>query len=106
VTNIAQESDIFLSNAQRKEHEKESQILAEYAATVSMGWLVKYGLNQPCAEATGIYVSTLLGIVDIAAPSILQPVLGEFIGSLLMAIYRCEHQGNDANFSRKLRMIN
>ena len=49
MTNIAQESDIFLSNAQRKEHEKESQILAEYAATVSMGWLVKYGLNQPCA---------------------------------------------------------
>jgi proteasome component ECM29 len=63
-----------------------NNVLAEYAATVSMGWLVKYGLNQPCAEATGIYVSTLLGIVDIAAPSILQPVLGELIGLLLMAL--------------------
>jgi proteasome component ECM29 len=47
---------------------------------------VKYGLNQTCAEATGICVSCLLGIVDIAAPSTLQPVLAELIGSLLMAM--------------------
>ena len=80
---------------------------AEYAATVSLGWLVKYGLNQPCAEATGICVSCLLGIVDIAAPSTLQPVLAELIGSLLMAMSGLEPAalnylqvraaGNDAN---------
>jgi hypothetical protein len=29
-------------------------------------WLVKYGLNQPCAEATGFSVSCLLGIVEVS----------------------------------------
>jgi proteasome component ECM29 len=102
-----QESDIYLSNAQRKERQKRSLISAEHAATVSLGWLVKYGLNQPCAEATGICVSCLLGIVDIAAPSTLQPMLAELIGSLLMAMSGLEPAalnylqvraaGNDAN---------
>ena len=85
-TDLAQDSDVYLSDAQRKERERQSQITAEYAATVSLGWLVKYGLNQQCAEATGICISTLLGIVDVAKPSTLQPVLAELIGSLLMAM--------------------
>jgi proteasome component ECM29 len=50
------------------------------------GWLVKYGLNQPCAEATGICVSSLLAVIDIAKPSTLQPVLDSLIGALLMAL--------------------
>lgn len=83
---LQQESDVYLSNAQRKEREIQSQITAEYAATVSLGWLVKFGLNQPCAEATGICVSCLLGVVDVAKPSTLQPVLAELVGSLLMAM--------------------
>lgn len=80
------DSDLYLSNTHRKEREEQSRVSAEFAATVSLGWLVKFGLNQPCAEATGICVSCLLGIVDIAAPSTLQPVLAELIGSLLMAM--------------------
>eukprot|EP00584_Thalassiosira_punctigera_P018638 CAMPEP_0172559748 /NCGR_PEP_ID=MMETSP1067-20121228/85506_1 /TAXON_ID=265564 ORGANISM="Thalassiosira punctigera, Strain Tpunct2005C2" /NCGR_SAMPLE_ID=MMETSP1067 /ASSEMBLY_ACC=CAM_ASM_000444 /LENGTH=976 /DNA_ID=CAMNT_0013349411 /DNA_START=13 /DNA_END=2940 /DNA_ORIENTATION=- len=79
-------SDVYLSNAQRKQDEKRREISAEHAATVSLGWLVKYGLNQPCAEATGICVSCLLGIVAVAKPSTLQPVLAELVGSLLMAM--------------------
>lgn len=47
---------------------------------------MKYGLNQPCSEATGICISCLLGIVDVAKPATLQPVLAELIGSLLMAM--------------------
>jgi proteasome component ECM29 len=81
-----QETDAYLSNTQLKQREKQSQITAEYAATVSLGWLVKYGLNQSAAEATGICISCLLGIVDVAKPSTLQPVLPELIGSLLMAM--------------------
>lgn len=80
------DDDVYLSNAQRQQREKQRLSEAEYAATVSLGWLVKYGLNQPCAEATGICISTLLGIVDVAKPSTLQPVLAELIGSLLMAM--------------------
>jgi len=86
VSDVTQDSDIYMSNTQRKLREKQSEISAEYAATVSLGWLVKYGLNQQCAEATGICISCLLGIVDVAAPCTVQPVLAELIGSLLMAM--------------------
>jgi len=59
---------------------------AAAAAATALRWLVKYGLNQPCAEATGFCVSCLLGVVDVAKPSTLQPILPELIGSLLMAM--------------------
>ena len=84
--NAKEEEEVYLSNAERKRREKENDINSEYAATVSLGWLVKYGLNQPCAEATGICISCLLGIVDVSKPTTLQPVLAELIGSLLMAM--------------------
>jgi proteasome component ECM29 len=81
-----EENDVYLSNAERKRREEENDVNSGYAATVSLGWLVKYGLNQPCAEATGICISCLLGIVDVSKPTTLQPVLTELIGSLLMAM--------------------
>lgn len=84
------ESDNYVSDAQRKSKESQQRIQAGYAATVSLGWLVKYGLNQSCAEATGICVSCLLGIVEVAEPSTLEPVLSELIGSLLMAMSSLE----------------
>lgn len=59
---------------------------ASAAASTALRWLVKNGLNQPCAEATGACVSTLLGIVEVVRPSILAPVLPELIDSLLMAM--------------------
>ena len=115
VSGFSHESDVYLSNAQRKEREKQSEITAEYAATVSLGWLVKYGLNQACAEATGICISTLLGIVEVAKPSTLQPVLPELIGSLLMAMSGLEPAalnylqvrtaGNDAAASDNLERL-
>ena len=84
------ENDIYLSNAQRKSQASQQLAYAGYAATVSLGWLVKYGLNQPCAEATGICVSCLLRIVDVAVPTTLEPVLSELIASLLMAMSSLE----------------
>lgn len=84
--NTTEEDEMYLSNAERKMREKKNDINSEHAATVSLGWLVKYGLNQPCAEATGICISCLLGIVDVSKPTTLQPVLAELIGSLLMAM--------------------
>ena len=56
------------------------------AASTALGWLVKYGLNQSCAEATGFCLSTLLCVVDVSTPSTLQPVIPELIGSLAMAM--------------------
>ena len=58
LADTSQESDAYLSSTQRKQPEKQSQISAEYAATVSLRWLVKYGLNHPCAEAAGICLSS------------------------------------------------
>lgn len=107
MTDTYRENDVYLSNAQRNLQERQRRTFAEYAVTVSLGWLVKYGLNQQCAEATGICVSCLLGIVNVAEPSTLQPVLSELIGSLLMAMSSLEPAalnylqvrtaGNDAN---------
>jgi len=59
---------------------------ARAAAATSLRWLVKHGLNQPCAEAVGACVSCLLGIVEVVQPVTLQPVLSELIGALLMAM--------------------
>eukprot|EP00551_Chaetoceros_affinis_P007513 CAMPEP_0203684740 /NCGR_PEP_ID=MMETSP0090-20130426/48190_1 /ASSEMBLY_ACC=CAM_ASM_001088 /TAXON_ID=426623 /ORGANISM="Chaetoceros affinis, Strain CCMP159" /LENGTH=1703 /DNA_ID=CAMNT_0050553919 /DNA_START=614 /DNA_END=5725 /DNA_ORIENTATION=+ len=58
---------------------------AAVASTV-LPWLVRKGLNQSCQEAVGFAVSTILGIVEVAQPKTLQPVLPELIGSLLMAM--------------------
>ena len=38
--------DAYLTNAQRRKMDKKNEATAKYAATVSLGWLVKYGLNQ------------------------------------------------------------
>jgi len=59
---------------------------ATAAASTALRWLVKNGLNQPCAEATGACVSTLLGVVDVVRPVILEPVLPDLINALLMAM--------------------
>ena len=58
---------------------------AAASATV-LPWLMKIGLNQTCAEASGFSVACLLNIVEVARPETLQPVLPELIGSLLMAM--------------------
>jgi hypothetical protein len=48
---------------------------ASSAASTSSRWLVKHGPNQPCAEAVGICISCLLGIVEAAQPVTLEPEL-------------------------------
>lgn len=56
------------------------------ASSTILPWLVDYGLNQSCAEAAGFAVSCLLGIVEVAMPVTLEPVLSGLIGALLMAM--------------------
>ncbi len=64
---------------------KKKKTSAAASATV-LPWLMKIGLNQTCAEASGFSVACLLNIVEVARPETLQPVLPELIGSLLMAM--------------------
>lgn len=68
------------------EEQQEAEEAARAAAATSLRWLVKHGLNQPCAEAVGASVSCLLGIIDVVQPVTLQPVLSELIGALLLAM--------------------
>lgn len=68
------------------EEQQEAIESAKAAAATCLRWLVKHGLNQPCAEAVGACVSCLLGIVEVVQPATLQPVLSELIGALLMAM--------------------
>ena len=73
-------------NTPTAEEQHKAAEAARAAAGTSLRWLVKHGLNQPCAEAVGACVSCLLGIVDVVQPATLQPVLSELIGALLMAM--------------------
>lgn len=67
-------------------HEKN----ASAAAATSLRWLIKHGLNQPCPEATGVCVSCLVRIVDVANPSILQPLVPDLLRSLLLSMSSLE----------------
>eukprot|EP00804_Cyclotella_cryptica_P020845 CCRYP_011471-RA/>CCRYP_011471-RA protein AED:0.17 eAED:0.17 QI:1356/1/1/1/1/1/5/334/2365 len=89
-SNITADEESYMSNVQRELYKKRKESNAEVAATVSLSWLIRHGLNQPCAEATGICISSTLGIVDVAKPSTLQPVLDSLVGSLLMAMSALE----------------
>ena len=68
----------------------ESEISSSSASSTILSWLVKFGLNQPCAEATGFSISCLLSIVDVAKPISLEPVLPQLIFSLMMAMSNLE----------------
>lgn len=68
--------------------QRERQAVA--AAGTSLRWLVTHGLKQPVPEATGICLSCLVAIIDIVPPKILQPVLSDLIGHLLMSMSSLE----------------
>lgn len=59
---------------------------ASSAAATSLRWLIRYGLSQPCPEATGICISTLVEVVGVAKATILKPILPDLLRSLLMAM--------------------
>ena len=59
---------------------------ATAAAATSLRWLIRHGLNQTCDEATGVCVSTLVEVVGVVRPKILEPSLPDLIRSLLLAM--------------------
>ena len=60
------------------------------ASATALRWLLKTGLKQQAPEAAGICVSTLIGIIDIAKPAILEALLSDVIYALLMALSNLE----------------
>jgi proteasome component ECM29 len=59
---------------------------ASAAAATSLRWLIRHGLNQQCAEATGLCISTLAEVVGAVRPKILEPILPDLLRLLLLAI--------------------
>lgn len=55
------------------------------AAATSLRWLVRHGLTQH-AEGAGICISTMVDIIGLVTPRILEPVLPELLKSLLLAV--------------------
>ena len=78
--------DEKLSSGDVEMHERD----ASAAAATALRWLIKHGLKQPCAEATGVCVSCLVGIVDVANPAILQPLVPDLLRSLLLSMSSLE----------------
>jgi proteasome component ECM29 len=71
---------------ENQSHEKN----ASAASATVLRWLIKHGLNQKCAEATGICLSTLVEIIDVVQPKILQPLIPELLLSLLKSMSSLE----------------
>lgn len=64
---------------------------ATAAAATALRFLLKSGLKQQCAEAAGICISTLIGIIDICAkPAIFEALLSDVIYALLVALSNLE----------------
>ncbi|KAL3920061.1 MAG: hypothetical protein SGILL_003448 [Bacillariaceae sp.] len=64
---------------------------AAAAAATSLRFLLKTGLKQQAAEAAGICISTLIGIIDCTTkPAILEPLLSDVIFALLVAMSNLE----------------
>eukprot|EP00536_Pseudo-nitzschia_multiseries_P015198 jgi/Psemu1/320813/estExt_fgenesh1_pm.C_8350006 len=60
------------------------------ASATILRWLLRHGLKQQCAEAAGICISALIGIIDIAKPAILEALLSDVIYALLLAMSNLE----------------
>ena len=59
---------------------------AEAATSTTLTWLIKHGLNQQCDESTGLCVSVLLGVIEVARAETLQPILPQLINNLICAM--------------------
>ena len=71
-----------LSREEVKNHERD----ASAASATTLRWLIKNGLNQQCPESTGICLSTLIAIIDVVRPTILQPLIPDLLKSLLFSM--------------------
>ena len=69
-----------------KEEIKSHELNAGAASATTLRWLIKNGLNQQCAEATGICLSTLVETIGVVKPKILQPLIPSLLFSLLLSM--------------------
>ena len=63
---------------------------AAAAAGTAIWWLMRKGLNHTCSEVTGASMSTLVEIIGVVRPVILEPSLPTLLTSLLLAVSALE----------------
>jgi proteasome component ECM29 len=63
---------------------------AAAAAGTSIWWLMCKGLHHTCPEVTGASLSTLVEVVGVVRPTILEPSLPTLLNSLLLAVSALE----------------
>jgi proteasome component ECM29 len=63
---------------------------AAAAAGTSLWWLMRKGLNHTCPEVIGVCLSTLVEVVGVVRPTILEPSLSTLLSSLLLAVSALE----------------
>lgn len=73
-------------SAPTKEELKAHERNAGAASATTLRWLIKNGLNQQCAEATGICLSCLVEIIDVVSAKILAPLIPDLLKNLLSAM--------------------
>lgn len=78
--------DDATNTVDKKSHARDSAA----AAATSLRWLIKHGLSQPCAEAAGVAMSCLVGVISVVNHSILQPLVPDLLRSLLLAMSSLE----------------
>ena len=67
-----------------------AEIDAAAAAGTSIWWLMRKGLNHTCPEVTGASMSTLVEIIGVVRPAIIEPSLSTLLTSLLLAVSALE----------------
>jgi proteasome component ECM29 len=74
------ERNIFHGALKVRDHD------ATAAAATSLRWLIRRGLNQTSQEVVGICISTLVEVIGVVKPRILEPSLPDLIRSLLLGM--------------------
>lgn len=72
--------------APTREELKAHEHNAGAASATTLRWLIKNGLNQQCAEATGICLSCLVETIDVVSAKILAPLIPDLLKNLLSAM--------------------
>lgn len=68
------------------EEEAHRERYAAYAAATCLWWLFRYGLTHKSAVVAGICISTIVGIVKVVRPGVIDPSLPDLIQSLISAM--------------------
>jgi proteasome component ECM29 len=78
--------ELASGNKRDRVEDAEDDIHSAAAARTALHWLVRRGFNQQFSGAAGVCVTTIVGIVKVVNPKIVDPSLPELVRALLWAM--------------------